>query len=465
MIGVGFNMLFSSLNFIFVFFPLFLLIYYLVPFKLKNIVLLIFSLIFYAWGEPKYIILLIIITLLDYICGIIIDKYKNNNKIKKIIMVFCVVSNLLFLIFFKYTNFIIDNINGLGLHVKTLDIALPLGISFYIFQTMSYIIDLYKDKVPAEKNFFNFLTYVSMFPQLVAGPIVRYEDVVKELKSRKIDFDSFVQGLFLFLTGLFEKVLIANNVGYLHSLIVKDISNISLFTAWLGIISFALQIYFDFNGYSTMAIGMGKMLGFNYPKNFNYPYIATSITDFWRRWHITLSSWFRDYVYIPLGGNRVKKYRWLINIMIVWILTGIWHGASWNFVIWGVYFGIILILEKLFVGKIIDKLPGFFKHVYALFLILIGWLIFFCDDLTLLYKYIPKIFVNSNIIDNEFIFYIKNYMIFLVSGILFSIPIVNKINKTRIIRIMTVFVYVLLFVVSISQLCSDSYNPFLYFRF
>ena len=465
MIGVGFNMLFSSLNFIFVFFPLFLLIYYLVPFKLKNIVLLIFSLIFYAWGEPKYIILLIIITLLDYICGIIIDKYKNNNKIKKIIMVFCVVSNLLFLIFFKYTNFIIDNINGLGLHVKTLDIALPLGISFYIFQTMSYIIDLYKDKVPAEKNFFNFLTYVSMFPQLVAGPIVRYEDVAKELKSRKIDFDSFAQGLFLFLTGLFEKVLIANNVGYLHSLIVKDISNISLFTAWLGIISFALQIYFDFNGYSTMAIGMGKMLGFNYPKNFNYPYIATSITDFWRRWHITLSSWFRDYVYIPLGGNRVKKYRWLINIMIVWILTGIWHGASWNFVIWGVYFGIILILEKLFVGKIIDKLPGFFKHVYALFLILIGWLIFFCDDLTLLYKYIPKIFVNSNIIDNEFIFYIKNYMIFLVSGILFSIPIVNKINKTRIIRIMTVFVYVLLFVVSISQLCSDSYNPFLYFRF
>ena len=465
MIGVGFNMLFSSLNFIFVFFPLFLLIYYLVPFKLKNIVLLIFSLIFYAWGEPKYIILLIIITLLDYICGIIIDKYKNNNKIKKIIMVFCVVSNLLFLIFFKYTNFIIDNINGLGLHVKTLDIALPLGISFYIFQTMSYIIDLYKDKVPTEKNFFNFLTYVSMFPQLVAGPIVRYEDVAKELKSRKIDFDSFAQGLFLFLTGLFEKVLIANNVGYLHSLIVKDISNISLFTAWLGIISFALQIYFDFNGYSTMAIGMGKMLGFNYPKNFNYPYIAMSITDFWRRWHITLSSWFRDYVYIPLGGNRVKKYRWLINIMIVWILTGIWHGASWNFVIWGVYFGIILILEKLFVGKIIDKLPGFFKHVYALFLILIGWLIFFCDDLTLLYKYIPKIFANSNIIDNEFIFYIKNYMIFLVSGILFSIPIVNKINKTSAIRIMTVFVYVLLFVISIIQLCSDSYNPFLYFRF
>ena len=458
-------MLFSSLNFIFVFFPLFLLIYYLVPFKLKNIVLLIFSLIFYAWGEPKYIILLIIITLLDYICGIIIDKYKNNNKIKKIIMVFCVVSNLLFLIFFKYTNFIIDNINGLGLHVKTLDIALPLGISFYIFQTMSYIIDLYKDKVPTERNFFNFLTYVSMFPQLVAGPIVRYEDVAKELKSRKIDFDSFAQGLFLFLTGLFEKVLIANNVGYLHSLIVKDISNISLFTAWLGIISFALQIYFDFNGYSTMAIGMGKMLGFKYPKNFNYPYIATSITDFWRRWHITLSSWFRDYVYIPLGGNRVKKYRWLINIMTVWILTGIWHGASWNFVIWGVYFGIILILEKLFIGKIIDKLPSFFKHVYALFLILIGWLIFFSDDLNLLYNYIPKIFANSNIIDNEFIFYIKNYMIFLVSGILFSIPIVNKINKTRAIRIITVFVYVLLFVISISQLCSDSYNPFLYFRF
>ena len=292
---------------------------------------------------------------------------------------------------------------------------------------MSYTIDVYRGKVEVEKSFLNFLTYISMFPQLVAGPIVRYEDVAKELKSRKIDFNSFSEGLFIFLTGLFEKVLIANNVGHLHSLIVSDISNISLLTAWLGIIAYALQIYFDFNGYSTMAIGMGKMMGFYFPKNFNYPYISTSITEFWRRWHITLSTWFRDYVYIPLGGNRVKKYRWLMNIMIVWTLTGIWHGASWNFAIWGIYFGIILIIEKLFIGQFIEKLPKVFRHIYALFLILLGWLIFFCDDLTLIQKYIPKIFANPNIIDNEFIFYIKNYMIFLISGIVFSIPIVNKI--------------------------------------
>lgn len=457
-------MLFSSLLFILFFLPIFLLIYYLVPFKFKNITLLAFSLIFYAWGEPKYILLLIFVTLLNYICGLIIDK-NDNKKVKKLVMIICIILNISLLGFFKYTNFIIDNLNSLGLKFNVLNIALPLGISFYIFQTMSYTIDLYRNKVKVEKNFLRFLTYVSMFPQLVAGPIVRYEDVAKELKNRKIDFNSFSQGLFIFLTGLFEKVLIANNVGHLHSLIISDISHISSFTAWLGIIAYTLQIYFDFNGYSTMAMGMGKMLGFNYPKNFNYPYIATSITDFWRRWHITLSSWFRDYVYIPLGGNRVKKYRWLINIMIVWGLTGIWHGASWNFAIWGIYFGILLILEKLVIGKFIEKLPKICKHIYTLFFILIGWLIFFCDDLTLLHNYIPKIFANSNIIDNEFIFYIKNYMIFLISGIVFSIPIVNKIKKTKFIKAIVIITYVFLFIVCICQLCSDSYNPFLYFRF
>ena len=457
-------MLFSSLLFIFFFLPIFLLIYYLVPFKFKNFILLIFSLIFYAWGEPKYILLLILVTLLNYICGLIIDK-NDNKKIRKSVMIICVILNIALLGFFKYTNFIIDNLNSFGLNLNVLNIALPLGISFYVFQTMSYTIDLYREKVKVERNFFTFLTYVSMFPQLVAGPIVRYEDVAKELKERKIDFNSFTQGLFIFLTGLFEKVLIANNVGHLHSLIVSDISHISLFTAWLGIIAYTLQIYFDFNGYSVMAIGLGKMLGFKYPKNFNYPYIATSITDFWRRWHITLSSWFRDYVYIPLGGNRVKKHRWLINIMIVWTLTGIWHGASWNFAIWGIYFGVLLIIEKLFIGKCIEKLPKVCRHLYALFFILIGWLIFFCDDLTLLRDYIPKIFANPNIIDNEFVFYIKNYMLFLISGIIFSVPIVNKVKKTKLIKAIIIVAYIFLFIVCICQLCSDSYNPFLYFRF
>lgn len=457
-------MLFSSLLFIFIFFPLCLLIYYLVPFKFKNIVLLIFSLIFYAWGEPKYILLMLLVSLINYISGLIIDKY-DNKKIKKYTVVICVILNLLLLGFFKYTNFIIENLNNFGMNLDALNIILPLGISFYIFQTMSYTIDLYWGKVKVEKNFFTFLTYVSMFPQLVAGPIVRYEDVAKELKSRKIDFNCFSDGLFIFLTGLFMKVLIANNVGYLHSLILGNISNISLMTAWLGIVAYAIQIYFDFNGYSTMALGMGKMLGFKYPKNFNYPYIATSITDFWRRWHMTLSTWFRDYVYIPLGGNRVKKYRWLINIMIVWSLTGIWHGADWNFIIWGIYFGVILIIEKLFIGKYLEKLPEFLKHIYALFFILVGWLIFFCDDLSLLISYTQKSFFNTNIIDKEFIFYIKNYFIFILSGIVFSIPFIDKIKKNKILKVLLVFVYIFLFIVCVCQLCGDSYNPFLYFRF
>ena len=457
-------MLFSSLLFIFIFFPLCLLIYYLVPFKFKNIVLLIFSLIFYAWGEPKFILLMLLVSLINYISGLIIDKY-DNKKIKKYTVVICVILNLLLLGFFKYTNFIIENLNNFGMNLDALNIILPLGISFYIFQTMSYTIDLYWGKVKVEKNFLTFLTYVSMFPQLVAGPIVRYEDVAKELKSRKIDFNCFSDGLFIFLTGLFMKVLIANNVGYLHSLILGDISNISLMTAWLGIVAYAIQIYFDFNGYSTMALGMGKMLGFKYPKNFNYPYIATSITDFWRRWHMTLSTWFRDYVYIPLGGNRVKKYRWLINIMIVWTLTGIWHGADWNFIIWGIYFGVILIIEKLFIGKYLEKLPKFLKHTYALFFILVGWLIFFCDDLSLLISYTQKSFLNTNIIDKEFIFYIKNYFIFIVSGIVFSIPLIDKIKLNKVLKVLLVFVYIFLFIVCVCQLCGDSYNPFLYFRF
>lgn len=458
-------MLFSSLIFIFAFFPLFLSIYYVVPFKCKNIILLIFSLIFYAWGEPKYIILLLLITLLNYICGIFIDKNKDNKKTKRIILILCIISNLVILGYFKYTNFIINNLNSLGLKFNVLNVVLPLGISFYIFQTMSYTIDLYRNKVKVEKNFFTFLTYVSMFPQLVAGPIVRYEDVAKELKYRKINFKCFYEGLFIFLTGLFFKVLIANNVGFLHSLILNDIETSSLLTAWLGLIAYAIQIYFDFNGYSTMAIGMGKMLGFKYPNNFNYPYISKSITDFWRRWHITLSSWFKDYVYIPLGGNRVKKIRWVLNLLIVWSLTGIWHGASWNFVIWGLYFGVLLIIEKLFIGKYLEKLPKTLQHIYALFFILMGWLIFFSDDLNLLKVYLSKIFINKNIIDNQFIFYLKNYFVFIFGGIILSIPIFKNVKSSKIINVCIVFVYIFLFILTICQLVSDSFNPFLYFRF
>lgn len=460
-------MVFSSILFIFRFLPIAMGIYFLTPKKLKNLSLLILSLIFYSWGEPRYFLLMIASIFVDYFISINIEKNNKNKKIKILLLAISIIFNVGILFFFKYINFFIENINSIfNMSLNNVKITLPLGISFYTFQTMSYTIDVFLGKVKAEKNIINFGAFVCLFPQLIAGPIVKYIDISKELKNRDINLDEIQEGIRLFILGLGSKILIANNIGSLWNEVeTMGFNNISTILAWMGIIAFSLQIYFDFNGYSTMAIGMGKMMGFYFPKNFNYPYISTSVTDFWRRWHITLSTWFRDYVYIPLGGNRVKKYRWLINIMIVWTLTGLWHGASWNFVIWGMYFGILLILEKLFIGKFIDKLPKFFRHIYALFFILIGWLIFFCDDLTLLYNYIPKIFNNPTIIDNEFIFYIKNYMIFLISGILFSIPIVNKIKKTKITKTIVIIAYVFLFVVCICQLCSDSYNPFLYFRF
>ena len=354
-------MIFSSLIFLFMFLPLFLLIYYIVPFKYKNIVILIFSLIFYAFGEPVYILLLLFSSFINYVGSNIIFK-SNNDKKRKIAFITTIIINLLLLGIFKYANFVVNNLNLLGLEIEELNIALPLGISFFTFQTMSYTIDIYRKNDIVPDNFINFLTYVSMFPQLVAGPIVRYKEVSNELKKREIKKDNFYDGFIVFLKGLFKKVLLANNIGYIFSLITKDINSISLLTAWLGIISFALQIYYDFSGYSDMAKGIGRMLGFNYPDNFNYPYIADSITDFWRRWHITLSTWFRDYVYIPLGGNRCSKIINIRNILIVWLLTGIWHGASWNYLLWGLYFGIILLIEKFLLKNVLEKLPKVIKH-------------------------------------------------------------------------------------------------------
>lgn len=458
-------MVFSSLIFIFAFLPIFLVIYYLAPKKLKNLVLLFFSLLFYAWGEPKYIIILLLISFINYLGGLWLEKRKDNPRKRKHIITLIIISNILILTFFKYTNFFIDNLNRLGFEMPNINIVLPLGISFFTFQAMSYAIDLYYGKVKVEKNFLTFLTYVSMFPQLVAGPIVRYEDVAIELKNRKINFNLFCEGLFIFLIGLFKKVLIANNVGYLYSLITNDISEISVMTSWLGILAFSLQIYFDFSGYSTMAIGLGKMLGFNYPENFNYPYIATSITDFWRRWHITLSGWFRDYVYIPLGGNRCSKICNIRNLIIVWALTGIWHGAAWNYILWGIYFGIILIIEKYLLKDKLTKLPKFMRHLYAIILIMIGWVIFSIEDISTLKIYFGKMFINDNFIDREFIFYLRNYFVFIVSGILFSMPIFKNIKINMIMKMLIVIVFIVLFIMTIAMLISDSYNPFLYFRF
>ena len=456
-------MVFSSLIFLIFFLPIFLLIYYIVPIKFKNIVLLIFSLLFYSWGEPKYILLLLFTSFLNYYGSKLVRNLADNKK--KMCFIGIIVLNILILGIFKYCNFFITNLNLLGLSITELNIALPLGISFFTFQTMSYTIDLYRDKNIDPGSFINFLTYVSMFPQLIAGPIVRYDEVCNELKQRTIDKENFFNGFFKFLTGLFKKVLLANNIGYIFSLITKNISDISLLTAWLGIISFALQIYYDFSGYSDMAKGIGMMLGFKYPDNFNYPYIANSITDFWRRWHITLSSWFKDYVYIPLGGNRCSKIINIRNILVVWLLTGIWHGASWNYLLWGLYFGIILIIEKFVLKNILNKMPKVFRHIYAILLILIGWVIFAFEDFNSLIYYFKSMFINNNFIDNSFIFLIKNYFIFYLFGIIFSMPITKKIKLNKIIKVVLIIVYIFLFIITISSLVGDSYNPFLYFRF
>ena len=460
-------MVFSSIPFIFFFFPIFLLLYYIVPFKLKNYVLLFFSLIFYAWGEPIYVFLMIFSCLFNYICGLFIEKYQNK---KKLILIICVIINIGLLGFYKYIDFLIENINLLfNLDINKLSITLPIGISFFTFQTMSYVIDVYRKEVKVSHNFFTFTTYVSMFPQLIAGPIVRYETVEQELEKRTINFENYQNGLIRFLEGLFKKVLIANQTGYLWNLISTNITN-SVLTSWLGIIAYSLQIYFDFSGYSDMAIGMGKMLGFNYLENFNYPYISTSITDFWRRWHISLSSWFKDYVYIPLGGSRCSKLINIRNILIVWMLTGIWHGASFNFIIWGLYFGVILILEKYLFKKQLEKLPILFKHLYSILLIIIGWLIFAFEDMSLFSNYFKSLIgINNNIIDNNFMFYLTNYGFIIIIGIIFSTPIFKKIknimNKNNILKIIMYLINLLLFIITISFIVSDTYNPFLYFRF
>lgn len=464
-------MVFSSIPFMFFFFPIFLILYYAVPFKLKNYILLIFSLIFYAWGEPIYVFLMIFSCLINYVAGILISKYDK----KKLILIITVIINLGLLGFYKYGDFLISNINNVfKTNISLLEIGLPIGISFFTFQAMSYVIDVYRKKVKIEKNFLTFTTYVSMFPQLIAGPIVRYETVSEELKKRTINYENFQSGMFRFLTGLFKKVLIANNVGLLFTTITTmDLSSISILTAWLAIIAFTFQIYFDFSGYSDMAIGMGKMLGFNYLENFNYPYIAKSITDFWRRWHISLSSWFKDYVYIPLGGSRCSRILNIRNILIVWALTGLWHGSNWNFVIWGLYFGLILILEKFVLNKFLTKKSNFFKHVYTLFLIIIGWLIFAFDDIDMLSKFSKIMFgLNGNpLINNTFLYYFKNYFIILLVATIFSTPVMNVIKKKiskkneLLIFIITLLVITTLFILSIASLVSDTYNPFLYFRF
>ncbi len=463
-------MVFASITFLYYFLPIFLIVYFCSPKKFKNIILLLFSLLFYFYGEPKYILLMIIQVLFAYFMTLIFDKNKSKS-----LFIFSISFHLFLLCIFKYFNFLIGNINAiLNSNISFIDIALPIGISFYTFQIISYEIDVYKGSVPVEKNLLNFATYVFLFPQLIAGPIVRYSDIKKELSNRKHSFDGFGEGVNRFIIGLSKKVIIANNIGELINILTST-SETSILLYWILAICYMLQIYFDFSGYSDIAIGLGKMIGFKFPENFNYPYVATSITDFWRRWHITLSTWFKDYVYIPLGGNRTGTGKTIRNILIVWILTGLWHGASWNFVVWGLYFGIILIIEKFLLKKYLDKLPLFFKKVYTLFIVMISFVIFSSSSIKDAFIVIKGLFDFKNLaISNSFIlYYLKGYFLILVLAVIGATPllknVVSKLKKNKILSYVInvleiVFVLVILLIVT-SMLIDNSYNPFLYFRF
>ncbi|MDB1969152.1 MULTISPECIES: MBOAT family protein [Clostridium] len=456
-------MVFSSLIFIFRFLPVFIAVYYITPYKYKNLCILIFSLFFYSFGEPKYFPIMISSIIIDYIVSILIQRnFKNKAKCKVLLLV-SIIFNMGILIYFKYANFFIENINLLfKSSIDKISLTLPLGISFYTFQTLSYTIDVYKGKVEAEKNIIDFGAFVSLFPQLIAGPIVKYSDINKEIKNRSINMSNFELGLEEFIIGLSKKVLIANNIGMLWSEISsKDLINISTPLAWLGIIAFSFQIYFDFSGYSSMSIGLGKMIGFNFPINFNFPYISRSITEFWRRWHITLGSWFKEYVYIPLGGNKVNKIRVFLNLLIVWFLTGFWHGAEYTFILWGLYFFTLIYIEKIFLGETLKR-HVIFSHLYTIFFLIIGWCIFAITDIATLGIYINKMFTWD--FKSDWIYYIRNYFIVIILCIISSTPLVLKIyNKMN--KVIKSIIIVLLFMLSIAYLVDSSYNPFLYFRF
>lgn len=458
-------MVFSSILFIFRFLPIAMGIYFLTPKKLKNLSLLILSLIFYSWGEPRYFLLMIASIFVDYFISINIEKNNKNKKIKILLLAISIIFNVGILFFFKYINFFIENINSIfNMSLNNVKITLPLGISFYTFQTMSYTIDVFLGKVKAEKNIINFGAFVCLFPQLIAGPIVKYIDISKELKNRDINLDEIQEGIRLFILGLGSKVLIANNIGSLWNEVeTMGFNNISTILAWMGIIAFSLQIYFDFNGYSLMAIGLGKILGFNFPNNFNYPYESRSITEFWRRWHITLGQWFKQYVYIPLGGNRLGRARTYFNLFIVWFLTGLWHGASYNFILWGLYFFILICIEKNGLLNLLNK-HKLISHIYTIFFILVGWVLFAVIDLNKIINFLKKMFIFNAV--NEWIYYLRNYIIIYTIAIIFSTSFLKKIyNKFVKSNIVDTIILITIFLLSIAYLVDSSYNPFLYFRF
>lgn len=466
-------MVFSSTIFLCVYLPLVLLGYYICPKKGRNLFLLIASLVFYAWGEPKYVFLMIFSILVNYIFGRLMDKHRENKKRLKLMLVLSVVIDIGLLSVFKYTDFIITNVNAIfGANFDLLNIALPIGISFYTFQAMSYTIDVYRNDVRVQKNLIDFGMYITMFPQLIAGPIVRYADVQDQLADRSVTTADFSEGIMRFVVGLGKKVLLANQMGAVWSEIYALGGDVSALMAWTGAIAYTFQIYFDFSGYSDMAIGLGRMFGFKFPENFRYPYQSVSITDFWRRWHITLSTWFKEYLYIPLGGNRRGLARQALNLLIVWSLTGFWHGAGWNFVMWGLYYFVILFIEKLFLLKALDKLPKFFRHVYALLLIIIGWVIFASDDVSVLLPYLGSMFGANGAIGGMDVYTLLTKAVLLIICCIASTELPKKLflsaagamNEKAAFTLKSVLMIALL-ALSMILLIGDSYNPFLYFRF
>ncbi|MDD6219845.1 MAG: MBOAT family protein [Clostridia bacterium] len=467
-------MVFSSLIFLFIFFPLTLLLYFIARnIKTKNFILVVASLIFYSWGEPVWVILLIFSSILDYTVSHAIEKHRNQ-PITKFYLAVSVIINLGLLAVFKYSGFFISTVNSVfGLSLPEPAFSLPIGISFYTFQTMSYSIDVYRGNVKAQKSFMNFLMFVSLFPQLIAGPIVRYSDIEDQISKRTVTTEAFSAGTTRFMAGLGKKVLIANYAGSLATSLLKDIDSAAVMSVWFGVLFYAFQIYFDFSGYSDMAIGLGKMFGFDYPENFKYPYISTSITEFWRRWHITLSSFFRDYVYIPLGGNRVGVPRQILNLLIVWGLTGLWHGASWNFVLWGLYYFFFLCLEKFILKKFFDKIPSPIRWLYSMSVVLVGWMIFYFDDFQTLITAFSVAFGHAG---NAFTDPVSETLVinnvpFILIAAIASTPVLNivrcLVEKSSPLTesILRIVYNIVMLILCVASLVGSTYNPFLYFRF
>ena len=470
-------MIFSSVFFLFVFLPVTLVLYFIVPWKFKNLLLLLVSLIFYAWGEPIYVFLMLFSIIFNYFGGLQIDALKQSGDTKKLkfSFIFTVIVNLAILGFFKYYGFVLGTINSiLPFDIPYKELSLPIGISFYTFQTLSYIIDVYRGTAEVQKNFISFGTYVTMFPQLIAGPIVRYQDIDKQLRKRTITMYKFGQGMAWFLRGLGKKVLLANNIGMMFdSIHAMGADERSVLTAWLGCLAYTMQIYFDFSGYSDMAIGLGKMFGFEFMLNFNYPYISKSLTEFWRRWHISLGTWFREYVYIPLGGNRVSSAKHIRNIMVVWMLTGLWHGAAWNFVFWGLYHGIVQLIEKKALKNVLEKLPNFAQILYTFIIVMIGWVMFFCTSLKDLGVYLGNMIGigGHGFIDSTGLYYLFTNLILIVICFIACGPTAwKKIQKCALKpgkarQVVATIAYIAIFILSLAYLVNATYNPFLYFRF